>query len=104
MPVEPVRIDLPDEPATRRIGFAARRRAAANERAEREDQARLAVVEEVRRRRALAPDPAALLLAALDAGASESGRAAVPVRMWERAASARDGWRCGWARATCRPR
>ncbi|MGA4542917.1 FHA domain-containing protein [Uniformispora flossi] len=84
VPVEPVRIDLPDEPATRRIGFAARRRAAANERAEREDQARLAVVEEVRRRRALAPDPAALLLAALDAGASESGRAAVPVRMWER--------------------
>lgn len=83
-PVEPVRIDLPDEPTGRRLGFAGRRRAVAAERAQLEDQARLAVVEEVRRRRAHSPDLAALLLAALDAGAAESGRPAVPVRIWER--------------------
>ncbi|MCF2533967.1 FHA domain-containing protein [Yinghuangia soli] len=83
-PVEPVRIDLPDEPAARRLGFAGRRRAVAAERAALEDQARLAVVEEVRRRRVQSPDLAALLLAALDAGAAERGRPAVPVRMWER--------------------
>ncbi|MDI2131421.1 FHA domain-containing protein [Yinghuangia seranimata] len=85
-PVEPVRVDLPDEPAARRLGFAGRRRAVAVERAELEDQARLAVLEEVRRRRELAPDPATLLLAALDAGAAERGRPAVPVRVWERSA------------------
>lgn len=83
-PIEQVRIDLPDEPGARRLGFAGRRRAASAERDRLTEQAGLAVVEEVRRRRAHSPDLAALLLAALDAGASESGRPDVPVRVWER--------------------
>ncbi|UGQ09572.1 FHA domain-containing protein [Yinghuangia sp. ASG 101] len=90
-PVEPVRIDLPDEPPARRLGFAGRRRAVAAERAALEDQARFAVVEEVRRRRARSPDLATLLLAALDAGAGEHGRPEVPVRVWERHGDPQDG-------------